>query len=318
MPNGLRIDLNDGGPVMEITAGMRCPSFCQQVAAAWDVNQYSIANYVAGSQVVVLPRDTVHMQYRGTNLIPTIGLFSGYSVSGNVITLNTWWSDNWGRARTFDSTFWQILPAATGRGMLIQDSSDFLTITDATMVGSCVWRGTVTFNGSWSTPDTVAPREKYLVFASWSADGVVIEFDGYTVTATQERDNEDVAATVTMTIAIFASGVAPTPGTGLTIINQSGACVFSTTRRPFVYRNATYTPGWGWQDIGSRMIMLGRYGYDSRVSGGWDYLKWAGLVRSGNSVRCSRGKTVARWTDKYSVVGQGLTSLQIPCIESMY
>jgi hypothetical protein len=55
MPSGLRIDLNDGGPVMEITAGMRCPSFCQQVSSAWDVNQYTIANYVAGSQIVVLP-----------------------------------------------------------------------------------------------------------------------------------------------------------------------------------------------------------------------------------------------------------------------
>jgi hypothetical protein len=66
------------------------------------------------------------------------------------------------------------------------------------------------------------------------------------------------------------------------------------------------------------MIMLGRYGYDSRVNGGWDYLKWAGLVRSGNSVRCSRGKTVSTWTSRYSVVGQRLTSLQIPCIESMY
>ncbi|MBS6741258.1 MAG: hypothetical protein KH310_24745 [Enterobacteriaceae bacterium] len=317
MPSGLRIDLNDGGPVMEITAGMRCPSFCQQVSSAWDVNQYTIANYVAGSQIVVLPRNTVFSMYRDTALIPTIGMFSGYSVSGNTITLNTWWSDNWQRVRTFDSTFWQILPAASGQGLFIQDSSDFLAITDATMVGSCVWRGTITFNGSWSTPTTVAPREKYLVFASWSADGVVIEFDGYTITATQELDGADIAATVTMTIAIFASGVAPVAGTGLNMF-KNGTCVFSTTRRPFIYRNVTYTPGWDWQDIGPRMIMLGRYGYDSRVNGGWDYLKWAGLVRSGNSVRCSRGKTVSTWTSRYSAVGQRLTSLQIPCIESMY
>lgn len=317
MPSGLRIDLNDGGPVMEITAGMRCPSFCQQVAAAWDVNQYTIANYVPGSQVVVLPRNTVFSMYRGASLIPTIGMFSGYSVSGSTITLNTWWSDNWGRARTFDSTFWQILPAASGQGLLIQDSSDFLSITDATMVGSCIWRGTITFTGSWSTPTTGISRDQYLVFANWSADGVVVEFDGYTITATRELDGTDIAATVTMTIAIFASGVAPTPGTGLNIF-KNGTCVFSTTRRPFIYLNTTYTPGWNWQDIGPRMIMLGRYGYDSRTNGGWDHLKWAGLVRSGNAVRCSRGRVVATWTANYSVVGQRLTSLQIPCIEAMY
>jgi hypothetical protein len=61
------------------------------------------------------------------------------------------------------------------------------------------------------TPATDVPRDKYLVFASWSADGVVIEFDGYTITAYQERDGDNVAANVTLTIAIFASGVAQVP-----------------------------------------------------------------------------------------------------------
>lgn len=317
MPQGLYINLNDGGPVMEITAGLRCPSFCQQLGSAWDTNQYAISNYVAGSQIVVLPRNPVFQMYRGTNLIPTIGLFDSYSVSGSTITLNTWWSDNWGRAKTFDTSIFQILPKSTGQGLLIQDSSDFLAITDGTMVGSCVWRGVVNFTGSWSTPATDVPRDKYLVFASWSADGVVIEFDGYTITAYQERDGDNVAANVTLTIAIFASGVAQVPGTGLNFF-KNGVCVFSTSKRPFVYRDATYTPSWAWQDIGNRMIMLGRYGYDSAVNGGWNWLKWVGLVRSGNSVRCARGRVQAQWTATYSVVSRRLISLPVPCIEAMY
>ncbi|UYE93680.1 hypothetical protein EEPDABAO_00089 [Klebsiella phage mfs] len=32
MASGLLIDLNDGNPVMQITAGMRCPSFCNLVS----------------------------------------------------------------------------------------------------------------------------------------------------------------------------------------------------------------------------------------------------------------------------------------------
>lgn len=317
MPQGLLIDLKDGGPRMEITAGLRCPSYSMVLPEQWDVNQYQIPNYVAGSQVVLMPRNTVYMLYRGTNLIPTIGMLSGYSVSGNIITLNTWWSDGWNRLRSFNSAVWQILPSSQGQGLLIQDSTDFLSITDSTMVGSCVWRGTVTFTGSWATPDTGVSRDQYLVFAKWSADGVTVEFDGATVTAYQERDGDDVAATVTLQIAIFASGVSPTPGHGFNIF-KNGTCVFSTTRRPFVYRNASFVPSWNWTDIGDSMIMLGRYGYDSRTSGGWDYLKWAGLVRSGNAVRCGRGRTSTTWTDRYSVVGQRLTSVSIPCIPSMY
>lgn len=317
MPQGLLIDLNDGGARMEITAGLRCPSFGMVIPEQWDVNQYQIPDYVSGSQVVLMPRNTVFMLYRGTNLIPTIGMLSGYSVSGSVITLNTWWSDNWGRLRSFNSAVWQILPASQGNGLLIQDSTDFLSITDATMVGSCVWRGTVTFTGSWSTPLTGVSQDQYLVFAKWSADGVTVEFDGLRITAYQENDNDDVAATVTMQIAVFASGMTPTPGPGLNIF-KNGVCMFSTTRRPFVYRNASWRPSWNWTDIGDSMIMLGRYGYDSRNSGGWDFLKWAGLIRSGNSVRAGRGRVVTRWTDKYSVVGQRLTSVTIPCIPSMY
>jgi hypothetical protein len=53
MPKGLRITYDDGGPAMEITAGLRCPSFCQNVSEAWDVNQYTINQRVDGSQIVL-------------------------------------------------------------------------------------------------------------------------------------------------------------------------------------------------------------------------------------------------------------------------
>ncbi|HAT7512194.1 TPA: hypothetical protein JAV90_004994, partial [Enterobacter asburiae] len=164
MPKGLRITYDDGGPAMEITAGLRCPSFCQNVSEAWDVNQYTINQRIDGSQIVVIPRNTVYKLNRGTNLIPTIGMFDGYTVSGNTITMNTWWSDNWNQKKTFDASIWQILPASSGRGLLIKDSTDFLSITDATMSGYCVWRGTVTFTGSWATPTTNISRDRYMVF----------------------------------------------------------------------------------------------------------------------------------------------------------
>lgn len=319
MPQGLLIDLNDGGPAMQITAGLRCPSYSLSIGDAWDVNQYTLPNYVAGSQIVMMPKSCVYSLNRGTNLITTIAVLDSITVSGNTVTQNVWWSDNWGRAKSFPATVWQILPASSGRGMLIQNSTDFTSITDNTMVGQCVWRGTVTVNGSWSPPDIPGlTREQYLVFAKWSAPGVVIDYDGATIRALAERDGSDVAASATMQIAIFASGVSPVPGPGLNMFNAAGNCVFSTTKRPFIYRQATWVPTWDGADIGDTMIMLGRFGYDSSLAGGWDWIKYAGLVRTGNVVRCGKGKVSSSWTDKYPVTGRRVTSIAVPCIDAMY
>jgi hypothetical protein len=93
MPSGLRIDLNDG-TVMEITAGMRCPSFCQQVSAAWDVNQYD--SELCRRQSDWCCPGIPFFNVPGYKPDPHYRDVFGYSVSGNVITLNTWWSDNWG------------------------------------------------------------------------------------------------------------------------------------------------------------------------------------------------------------------------------
>lgn len=77
MGKGLRISYSDGGPVMEITAGLRCPSFCQTVSEAWDVNQYTISQRVAGSEIVVIPRNTVYQLYRGLTWCPQSGCWMG-------------------------------------------------------------------------------------------------------------------------------------------------------------------------------------------------------------------------------------------------
>lgn len=319
MPSGLLLAPNDGGPRMEITAGLRCPSYSLSIPDTWDVNQYTLPNYVAGSQIVMMPKSCVYSLNRGTNLIASIAVLDSITVSGGTVTQNVWWSDNWGRAKSFPATVWQILPASSGRGLLIQNSTDFMAITDNTMVGQCVWRGTVTINGAWTTPTiTGLSRDQYLVFAKWDAPNVVIDYDGATIRVLAERDGNDVAASATLQIAIFASGIAPVPGRGLNMINAAGKCVFSTTKRPFVYRNATWVPNWNGTDIGNTMIMLGRFGYDSSLAGGWDWLKYAGLVRTGNVVRCGKGKVSSSWTDKYPVTGRRLTSIAVPCIDAMY
>ncbi|MOA40244.1 hypothetical protein D3C78_1620990 [compost metagenome] len=66
------------------------------------------------------------------------------------------------------------------------------------------------------------------------------------------------------------------------------------------------------------MILLGRYGFNSEVYTGWDYIKWVGLIRNGNMVRAGRGRNVTSWTDQYRIETRRLTNLTVPLIESMY
>ncbi|MBB1199595.1 hypothetical protein EGM70_04665 [Enterobacteriaceae bacterium 89] len=320
MPSGLLIALNDGGPRMEITAGLRCPSFSGEWTSSNTSLTLTMNNYVAGSEVILLPkRSAGYSPPQPPNLIPTIGVLTGFTQSGANVT-QTYWSSNGGTmVGGYPASVWQILPAGISgtSGFYIQDSTDFMAITTNTMVGYCVWRGAVTFKGSWSLPALSVPQSNLIVFGKWSAPGVTIECDGTAVTAYSDRNGDDDPATVTMTIAIFASGVAPQPGPGLNFF-KNGQCMFSTTKRPFVYRRNTWTPSWSESDIGDNMIMLGVFGYDSSVANGWDYLKFAGLVRNGNSVRCGRGKVQYSWTSKYPLEGRRLTNIAVPSIPSMY
>lgn len=318
MPAGLLIDLNDGGPRMEITSGLRFPTFSGQWTTASTSLSLDIANYVPGSEVILLPRVcAAYSPPVGTSLVPSVGVLTGFTQSGSTVTQTYWDSKGDKLVRGFDASVWQILPASTGSGMLIQDSTDFMSIALNTMAGFCVWRGSVTFTGTWALPDTIAPKSNYMVFGKWSHPSATVECDGTVVTAYEDRNGEDVPATVTITIAIFASGIAPTPGPGLNFF-KNNACVFSTTNRPFIYNRKTWTPSWSWTDIGDNMIMLGVYGYDSNTNGGWDYMKLAGIVRSGNAIRCGRGRVRWRWTDRYALVGQRLTNIPVPCIPAMY
>jgi hypothetical protein len=61
MPTGLLIELNDGGKRMEITAGLRCPSFGANFDSGYQKAKYAdIAGYVSG-QVLFIPHATAYL-----------------------------------------------------------------------------------------------------------------------------------------------------------------------------------------------------------------------------------------------------------------
>lgn len=319
MGQGLRIDYGDGSPVMEITSGIRCPTFCNRVDSKWDQRVVWIENFVENSGVIIMPRSPVTIQYRGTNSIPTIGMLSGWSRDGARIEFDTWWSDGWGRDRLFDLTIMQIMPpSSTNQGLYIRDSTNFTAISDAGLAGYCVWSGEITFRGQWRTPDTRIGRDRYMVFAKWHAPGVVVDFDGENINAKTESDGEGEDAWVTMRVAIFSSGIWPEPGTGLNMFNSAGQCTFSTKSRPFIFNERWSNPSWDWQSINGGMLMLSRYGFRAEVSGGWAYVKHAGAIMSDGGYRISGSVTGGRVTNRYYSGGRRLSGFAVPIIEPMY
>ncbi|MER1506781.1 DUF6453 family protein, partial [Enterobacter hormaechei] len=195
---------------------------------------------------------------------------------------------------------------------LIEDSTDFIAITDVSRVASCVFSGTVNVNGTYALP------AKGLVFARWNDSAATLECDGNNIYSRQDYTGyDDIARSVNVDIAIFAVQ-APVPGRGLNFINAAGQCTFSTTRRPFIFRNQFFSPGNSWVDIGNSMIALGSYGFNSSVASGWCNMRSKGLVMSGNSVKGGNGRVRSRWTDRYSVTGERYTGMSIPIIPAMY
>ncbi|WP_420841474.1 DUF6453 family protein [Erwinia endophytica] len=55
--------------------------------------------------------------------------------------------------------------SATGYGILMQSSTDFSVITDTSTVSQCVWRGSISFSGTWTIPTDIPDRDNCIVFA---------------------------------------------------------------------------------------------------------------------------------------------------------
>ncbi|WP_420173261.1 DUF6453 family protein, partial [Enterobacter kobei] len=89
MPTGLLIELNDGGKRMEITAGLRCPSFGASFDSGYQKAKYAdISGYVSGSQVLFIPHATAYLD---SGLLHKM---NSVTISGARVTQNSTMKDN--------------------------------------------------------------------------------------------------------------------------------------------------------------------------------------------------------------------------------
>lgn len=294
MPQGILIDLNDGRPPMQITAGLRAPAFSGAIQADrfpssnsyWDFG----LNMTPGSTAFCLPSKAVYVDEFGT--IPEVYFLSGFSKvndsTGRISVGNFNGSPN--RLLTFYGNCFEILPASTGnQGILVENSTDFSAIPNNARLMSAEYVGGLQVNGAASLPVSGIP------FGMWDNPNVSLESDGTTIWC---RDityggTDDVAASTYVQLVIFRNEPPPA-GPGITMSNPSGQIVFSSVRRPFVLGGFIQINN-SWQYVGGFFPIL-RCGATTRVTGGYNNLRYKGVCMSGGSVRAVPGSVIGNYS----------------------
>lgn len=315
MPRGLLIDMNDGSPVMEITAGLRCPSLSADTEGVGGTNILSVRK-TPGSKMIMLPRKVAIGFYHDlTSLIPTILMLDGFTDNNDgTVTYNWWSSDRRYPGEVNSAIFAEILPPSQGgnRGLLISDSTDFTAISSDTQFIGCIWSGYFTVNGTTTLPAYGIP------FGCWDAPGISIALLGNKLMAYRVGDfYGDSPASVTIRLAIFARKE-PVPGKGLNFVNKEGKVTFSTTSKPFIFSNEFWIPSSGNKNISGKMVLICSTGFRSSNAGGWCNMKTKGIVMAGGVVSSASNKTEFSWTDQYSIIQDRNANLQLPLIPAMY
>ncbi len=315
MPRGLLIDLNDGSPRMEITAGLRCPSFSGETQGQSGSNVLAVRK-TPGSTMIMLPRMTTGAGMPPGGLIPEISMLTGFTDNQNGTISQHWWASNPANQAPAvgSSVYVEVLQISQSgnRGILVSESTDFTVLPSDTQFIGCIWAGSFVVNGNTPLPAAGVP------FASWDAPDISIGLEGNVLKSYLVGDfYGDAARPVTIRLAIFGRKN-PVPGRGLNFINPQGVVTFSTTSKPFVFRNRFWNPSQGAANISGNMIMVCNTGFRNRNAGGWCNMKDKGIVMSGGVVSSASNRTKFSWTDKYAIIDDRTIDINIPMIPAMY
>lgn len=297
MGAGILIEYNDGRPRMEITAGLRAPSFCANFNQRCQSDKTLTINtpLTPGSQVVVVltrPVEVVEV-FDQTLVIPDPMYVTSVSRNGNNgVTLRG--ADALGAYSglpQWSGTIMEVLPVGSrNAGLLVANSTDFTAISNVAKLMTCQYVGRVRVNGSMKLPVGGIP------FARWDDGNVSVAFDGTNIIVRNASYGgiDDVAAAVDIDLAIF-NNTPPQPGAGITMTNNQGQVTFSTVKKPFVF-NRVINIGTGDQDIGNSMIQLSYTGTLIENNGGYNHVRMNGIRMAGNKVRIAKSRVVGNYS----------------------
>lgn len=315
MGEGIYVNYNDGRPAMQITAGLRAPSFCANFNQRAQSNKTLTVNtpLTPGSQVVVVftkPVDVIEVLDQ-TLVIPDPFYATTVSRNGNsgvIIRGEDAFSAYTGLPQ-WAGTVMEILPVGTrNEGLLVANSTDFTAISNVAKLMTCQYSNRITVNGNMKLPVSGIP------FARWNDPNVSVGFDGSNITVRNASygGRDDVTASVTMDLVIF-NNTPPRGGNGITMTNKQGQVTFSTVNKPFVY-NRVINIGTGDQDIGNSLIQLSYCGALIERNGGYNHVRMNGIRMAGNKIRVAKNKVVGNYSRQQFVIPNRNIAIQSPLI----
>lgn len=320
MPQGILIDLNDGRPPMEITAGLRVPAVTGQIntsgistpVSSWDFS----LTMTPGSSAFCLPTQAVYVD--DFDVVPEVYYMNGFSKVNDGtgrISISNFNGAN-GRILQFGGQCFEILPASSqsSPGVLVENSTDFTAISSNSRLMTAAWVGGVQVNGSASLPVGGIP------FGKWDNPNVSLESDGSTIWCRDITYSgiDDVAASTYVQLVIF-NNTPPLSGPGLTISNSAGQIVFSSVRRPFVLSGFMQISN-SYQSVNGGFFPILRCGATTRVTGGYNNLRYKGVCMSGGSVRAAPGTVIGNYSTQTGAQFPFDTniSMDLPFIPNFY
>ncbi|MDU4095414.1 MAG: DUF6453 family protein, partial [Pantoea sp.] len=300
---GLWITNDNGGSYFNLASGgARAITFLQRIKAdnSNTTMRYTISNKSSGTTLMVVPVHSFEL-FQPNNTLSVISVCTkSISVSGNVVIINF---NNTNTGQPFisrDGYFYYDVyettePSAGSYGLFMRDSTDFSAITDATKSGLCVYRNTVTVNGTWTVPNSIPNRANCSVFANWNSASAVVEYNPSSFQITTK-------GSVTLNIAIFSNGFQLTmPSYGFYIFNSHGQCTYNSNYIPlFVKKTVAFSGASLNTGVTKPLIPLYVVGGEAQDLGGSTYDFYnKGIVMSGSTIRSGRGKLVlaAAYTD---------------------
>lgn len=297
MGAGILIEYNDGRPRMEITAGLRAPSFCTNFNQRCQSDKTLTVNtpLTPGSQLIVVLTNPVEVVevFDQTLVIPDPMFVTSISRNGDGgITLHG--ADALGAYRglpTWAGTIMEVLPVGSrNAGLLVANSTDFTAISNVARLMTCRYAQRVHVNGSMPLPVGGVP------FARWDDPNVSVGFDGGSIIVRNAAYGgiDDVGAAVDMELVIF-NNTPPSPGTGITMTNNAGQVTFSTVNKPFVF-NGTVDLSAGWQNIGNSLIQLSYTGALIENNSGYNHVRMNGIRMAGSVVGAAKNRVIGNYS----------------------
>lgn len=292
MAEGILIDYNDGKRPMEITAGLRAPSYCASFSG-WGEGKCKFtvtAPLTEGSTVIVVPTNPVFTYLAVLNQVntPIAVLMSGFIRNGNAsVTIQgveshgIEWTPNW------SGHVIEILPAsANSEGLFVSNSTNFTAISNNSRLMTCAYAGRVTINGAMKLPVSGIP------FGKWDNSNVSVGFDGTSIIVRDIVYNgmDDVKGTVTMDLVIFNQSP-PEPCDGITMTNKAGQVTFSTKKKPFVYDKQIKISD-SFQNVGGGYCQIVYTGYHQQIFKGYENMRMKGIVMASGGVKSAYNNVI--------------------------